>query len=497
MVAYDIVNHRRPLDPNAPQGANNPAVLQPQMPMWMVELQIVGCTRQQLENLMARRYFRQYSGLINPYTPIKLRFDLQWQLTLSWDGPDINSPSFPTITRHQQVYRYSQIFPSSQETQVVELFFGSRGQFTDASAKDIALGNESDVPNAFSLAPSAISFPVAGRRLPKVIVSGQTRYWRLQNSENQKETLLIEFQPRIVSQNNEEIIRGGDGVLELQRVSVDGQHIDGGMVPGTGNVVSPPPSTDPDFRLPRFRVRGTNPMPHADVQNTINALVQEFFASHNNLNHVVLLPLACWQETARRIFAHENGGDCHFDVRPSNRRRDSYVGFYYGHERDMPLFGPPHGYGFGQLDYPPVDDDSAWNFFSNIRRAVLQIFQIYGLGAYQHFTQGNGAATFNALANTDPQRRRALYQRELVRRYNGGTEFRWNAQATDWQISPSLARWEDPNNHNKGPNPRLPYPNRVLGTNVHYFEPYPNGTGANTQFPWPITFTPAMYGPST
>jgi hypothetical protein len=148
----------------------------------------------------------------------------------------------------------------------------------------------------------------------------------------------------------------------------------------------------------------------------------------------------------------------------------------------MPLFGPPHGYGFGQLDDPPVDDKSAWSFLENIRRAIRQIFETYGLGAFNHIHGHMPAVPDQGI--------RAIYQRELVRRYNGGTEFRWNGH--DWEIFPGLQKWADPHDHTRGANPRLLYPN-LLGTNIVYSV----GAGDHTVFPWPIAFTATNYGPGT
>ena len=85
---------------------------------------------------------------------------------------------------------------------------------------------------------------------------------------------------------------------------------------------------------------------------------------------------------------------------------------------------------------------------------------------------------------------RAIFQREIVRRYNSGTEF--VRHGSTWAIQPSL-QWFDPNDHSRGAHPNLGYANHVLGTQVVYSQ----GTGAATTFPWPIAFTEADYGPET
>jgi len=147
------------------------------------------------------------------------------------------------------------------------------------------------------------------------------------------------------------------------------------------------------------------------------------------------------------------------------------------------MFGFPHGYGFGQHDNPPVSDAGAWSFFENIKESVRRVMQ------------DKATVAWNLISNHLPpnanQRTRAVYQREVVRRYNGGGEFQWINNA--WRISPSISRWANPNNHAQGANPRLNYPNNVLGTNVVYSQ----GQGAQTNFPWPITFQQADFGPNT
>jgi hypothetical protein len=149
----------------------------------------------------------------------------------------------------------------------------------------------------------------------------------------------------------------------------------------------------------------------------------------------------------------------------------------------MPLFGPPHGFGFGQLDDPPVSDAAAWSFLENIRAAVRLIMIDKATAAYGHISAH--------LPVAPNQRIRATYQREIVRRYNGGREFRWTG--SDWVVDPSLSQWANAGDHSQGANPRLAYPNQVLGTAVVYA----TGAGAATAFPWPITFTAADYGPET
>lgn len=466
MVVYRFANHRRRLDPAAPAGAANPEVLKPQMPLWMAELQMIGVTRAALEAHLGHRYQRELHGLVDPWTPRAMRLELGWRLTLQWDGVDSNSPAFPAITRHTQVYRHSTAFTA---TQTVTLRYSHRGRLADASARPLALGADGSVPGALTSSTAPPDFPVSNRRHPQVLVGGRRRAWGRTAGAPAADALIVEYQPRIVDASGHEILRGGDGRLELVSATIDGR------------AVPPPAATAPIARLPEFRVAGRNPAPHADVTALIDALVEERYNLQSTLARTTLLSLQAWKTTARRIFAHENGGDNQFEHRGAGRRR--FGAHFYGHEAEMPLFGPPHGYGFGQLDSPPTSDDAAWSFVENLRESIRRIMVDKAQDAF---------ALISAHLPAPIDRRiRAVYQREIVRRYNGGREFQWNG--SDWEISPSVGRWADSADHSKGANPRLDYPNRVLGTGVVYSV----GSGGATTFPWPIAFAAAQFGPDT
>jgi hypothetical protein len=122
------------------------------------------------------------------------------------------------------------------------------------------------------------------------------------------------------------------------------------------------------MRLPRFRVRGKNPASFAQVQAVFDAAVQRYYNAHVGQAWVGVLPLDCWQETVRRILCHESSAQ--FDVRAPRTRRQEYFSLYFAHECDMPIFGPPHGYGYGQLDElggRGANDDEVWSFVRTSR----------------------------------------------------------------------------------------------------------------------------------
>ncbi|MES1241728.1 MAG: peptidoglycan-binding protein [Acidobacteriota bacterium] len=473
MAPFRFANASRLLDPAVPAGAANPSVLKPQMPLWMAELQLVGLVQADLQALMAQRHFLLHGTQTAPL--VTLAFDLAWSLGLAWDGPDSNSPSFrpPGVQgfpRPDQTHEFQQSFPGTEH---VELRFNSLGSLVDASGSAVTVGAAGEVPGAFSPAPAAMAFPVAGRRLPQFVVTGQSRAWGRQAGATSRSSMLIELQPSIVEPaTSAEILRGGDGMLALDTLRIDGSRIDGGLLAGEDGFTPPSPD-DPDFRWPPFRTRGRNP-PQADVETLINAVVEVFFNANATVPRIALLPLNVWQTTTRLIILHESGKVSfkHFDtaaqrVRFNQARRNLPVLVLgYGLEGGMPIFGAPHGYGFGQLDLVfnrGPNPDEVWSYLENVRTAVRVVMEEKATVAFQRFTQGPpglsatvrtaAAAAFAALPL---RRRRAMYRREIVRRYNGGRELTFESFSgqQQWVINAQSTQIE--------------YPNEVLGTTINY-----------------------------
>lgn len=441
MVAYEFANHERALNPATPAGTGNPAVLKPQMPLWMAELHLVGVNRALLEDLMLRRK-QSLTG-----NPTDLQIVANWNMTLSWDGPDSSTGS--GIQTNETI---------SSGSQTITLTLSAANQIDNVDA-------QSQVVNAISPAPTVPVFPVANRRLPQVVIDGQTRAWGRHSGATTIRTVLIEWQPLLTDVAGIEILRGGDSLLNLTSMTIAGAPIDVG--------VPPPAATEPAMRLPVFRVLGLNPGTRAHVEGLINSLVEEFFNAHNTLPRITLLTLDIWQQTARSIIFHESlstSAPVHsfghqFEFRGAGRRR--FGTQYYGHEQDMPVFGPPHGYGFGQLDTPRPSPDQVWSFLENIREAVRRIMEDKAQTAFNHFTVPSTAVSSVAFSGFNLRRRRAMYRREIVRRYNGGTEFRF--ESGSWRVHTTVSP------------DRQEYPNVVLGTNVVY--------------PGPTNFTEADFGP--
>lgn len=494
MHLYQLRNRERPFDPTAPAGPTNPDVWRPEMPLWMAEFHAVGVSSAPLTTLMALRGY--FGG-----AAFDLTVQLNWEVRLSWKGPDVGTDT-------TSPYQYDTPFAQQQ---TIRMHFGTSGQFVDAAGANITL-NAGELPDSMDPAPTPVSFPVAGRRLPKVLVSGQSRNWGRQNGAPTKETLVVENQLRIATTRNgieTESIRGGDGSLRAD-IRVDGTNV---LAPA-----EPAPAT----RLPRFRIIGRNPTEDANVtaveNSIINPIVEEYFNQHAQDAWIQMLPLAMWQVTARRIFHQESGGYRQFN--PTKTTTDFMgedINLYYAKVLEMPYFGGPHGYGMVQVDYgahptTPARDqllDEIWNFIDGVRGGVRHL-----MGP---LPDGKAGAAYHDLGLTNPQhnladttRMQAVFQRAVVRRYNGGSEFIWSNG--DFQIQPSSKKFVKSSAHEKGANPRLLYPNKILSTSVTYFTgdtvanriltdsgPHPltaADADARQVFTWPIAFGTGDFGPT-
>ncbi len=489
MVRYRIANEPRPLP------AGGAPVLRPRMPLWMGEVQLVGVTRTELEDLLRRRADRRGTPPGAPAGPFTTRISFRWRLRLSWDGPDGGSAAFgPPFPRPNQRHAHTLDLPRNATVVTAVLSYDDHGRLTDPKGVVAPADPAGALPGALQPAPAAAPYPAAGRRLPAVRL-GPLRPWGRARGVAALPSLVVEFQPSVEDATGE-VIRGGDGVLAIDDVSLDGTPVDPGS-PAAGGPA--PPAGSPLLRLPPVRVHGQN-VPAATVEDVVRALVREYVAAHAAAAHIAALPAEGWAETVLRILRHESGGQYRqFDERGPGRRpfRRQAGSWWFGTENGMPLFGPPHGYGIGQLDLfdtpqRGANDEEVWNWVENLRAAVRVVLADKALSAW----------TLIGLHVPAPldRRTRAVFQRETVRRYNGGTEFVWTGAS--WAMQPSL-QWLDAAAPGRGPHPNVLYPNQVLGTAVVYYTDAagaPNTPdGANTQFryPPPIPFVAADFGPGT
>jgi hypothetical protein len=267
----------------------------PEMPLWMAELQLVGLTTSDLEDLLIRRRDRKGSAAPLSIVP-------RFQIKLDWDGPD--------ITVNEDPYAFEHLLSSSAATVTIALD-------ADGHLKDMATNA---LDNALQPKPSVVPFPVSSRRLPTVRVD-QARTWGRRSGARSRPALVVEWQPRYEDKTGE-IIRGGNGVLKLTELSLDGVSLP------ADDAGSPPALT------PAFRVIGKNPN-EAALKTLADALVEQHYNANVTVDRIRALSLECWKGTVRRLVFHEAGTQ--FDERPSGRRR--FKGTYYGHEHDMPIFG--------------------------------------------------------------------------------------------------------------------------------------------------------------
>lgn len=455
MVPYDHHFRNRPIV----LSSGTSVVPRPEMPLWMMELQLVGTTKADLESLMALR------KALLPSNPTALDFEINWSFKLEWNGPDRGMTDDPM--RH---FREDVTLPVGTQRASLKLL-------KDDKVEDTKLAEP-------------VAYPVDNRRPPKIAVQGRTRRWGRGSTGAERDTVVIEYQPVLFAA--EEKIRGGDGRLSANALSIAGKPVEPGLVidAASGKPAAPPPGT-PIQALPVFRVRGANP-PNLDA--LVDALVAEFVHDNSTEDYVRLLPLAIWQVTMRSVAGHESGHRQFQDGSSFVERFAKTDGttYWYGLDKNMPLFGPPHGYGYGQLDSPEDDvkQDTNWDVVENLRESI-RILMDGAAHAYERLQAHLPASVQNDPTTAD-RRTRAVYQRDTVRRYNSGPsvhEFTWSG--TDWVINPNMPKWANANDHSQGPYGNLAYPNQVLGTHVAYWQ----GSGANATFPWPITFTAADYGP--
>jgi len=452
MIEYSLHQRDRAYNPSA--GINAP-VAKPEMPMWMGELHLWGLAQSDLLTLLALR------KIYLPNNPTSMRLELQWQMNFSWRGPDAGSATG---------FQYTEKLDASRGAQAISLALDNLGGI-DGLQNDV-------LTKAFSPAPVAPDFPVAGRRAPAVKV-GARRAWGRRAGASVGDAVLVEWQPLVVDASNNEMMRGGNGTLVVESIKVDGVQLDPG-VSVTPSGTRPFDPATPPATLPTFRIIGEDP-PQV-IDSLIDAVTQELYQANTATPSIAFFTLAQWQTTVRLLINHESKGH-QFTMVPRHHGGSISSTFsfrgHFGEERGMPLFGPPHGYGIAQLDTPRPTVDQIFSFAENVKGACSLLMTSKASGAW---------ASLNAHLAHD-QRSRAVYQREVVRRYNGFTEFQWNGTA--FVINPTLPQWEDAHDHSRGANSNLPYPNQVLGTHVVYS----TGHGAATVFPWPIAFQPADFGP--
>jgi len=444
MVRYAIRNHHPKTIPFAvvvqpPMPAGQGQVLATQMPFWIAELQLVGLNRTQLEDLLVRDATAATPG------SGRLELGIDWAIAISWDTPDRADPRNPIIQPRHRV----------TQAQTVTLQLTNEA---DAFARKLQNVQNGVATGAIQPAPQRIPFPVAGRRLPAVRIADAgaalQRTWG-RHGGAERDSLVVEWQPIYSSDgtiNGTPFFRGGDGLLSVPALRVNGQPVDPGQVFPRPTPTPPPAAVagPANLDLPRFRVHGINLTP-AEVGDMASVITEQTYRANIAASPwLSFVSLAVWQATARLIVGHETAS--HQFAAPGGFAQVGRITiplrgviFCHGKERDMPTFGAPHGYGVGQLD-PPGNIDRLWDLEANVIESIRRLLIDSGRRAQGDLGLGNNAAALT-------QKERAVFHRAAVRRYNGGTEFVRNAANTDWMIRPSVRN-----------EPNIYYPDAVLRT---------------------------------
>lgn len=413
-----------------PTGAG-PGVVQKlvsQMPFLMMELQLLGAERGAIEELLRLREQRT-SAPSN-----ELRLSTEWSLSIDWPTPDRGAanpflqPSF-SITDKQDVV----------------LKLDANADVTLRKLDGVSAGEAS---SAFATPPPTLSFPEPGRRQPKVRVSEAgavvERAWGRHGGTANQPSTVIEWQPVLTttgSAADKPLIRGGNVEVTLRSLTLAGAVVAPGPAfprPTPAGALPTKPATGvPLAFVPHFRIHGLNPAP-ADLTALVDAVTEsEFNANRAARPYLDFIPLEFWKVAMRGIVTHETNGR-QFATRgglatgviafASGGRTQAH-----GKERDMPIFGPPHGYGLGQLD-PPDNIDQVWDLEQAVLECVRRLLLEKASDA-QRSLANEFAASATAPLST---RSKNVFLRESVRRFNGGSEFVRNAANTDWEVFPSI-----------------------------------------------------------
>ena len=302
---------------------------------------------------------------------------------------------------------------------------------------------------------AAAPFPSAKRRAPKVWLAERSRVWGWKGEGPIVPTLVFEWQPPIVSaaRNNQvsEMMIGGDGSLRVRALTI------GGLAVGRDGSAPPAPtaSAPPLLALPTFRIKGKNPRDAAAMDELLTATIRDVIAANPTEGSARMLSPAAWKRISEILMFHESGGR-HFDDKVGRavfRERVPYQ--CHGIQSGMPKFGAPSGYGIGQHD-PPRSLQDLWNFYDHVRLGVeLLMVKQYGKGAYSYL---------NGLRALDPANAfdRAVFLREMVRRYNGCCEV--VLENGKWKLAPFAPATRKHPSPSAVSEKRVPYVNLALHT---------------------------------
>jgi hypothetical protein len=448
MVCYTIKADRQR---TLAQG--EPAFLMPEMPLWMVELQMLGWNKKDGELLLRLR--REQLGKDRCALKVQAAFAIE----LAWRSPDADLPNPKTENKYRDVDKTfrgafrkdSDGDPSFESQTLCEATLD-----IDVSGK-LKIGDDGASAVVSETPYAATPYPIDGRRIAATLLDGASRAWGWQGGNVSIPALVVEWQPPIATPEGYELILGGNGTLKLEKLVVDDQAILPPKPPEEDDDDDSPDSTADAavMSLPTFRVKGTNP-PADAIEKIRDAAIHDVMRANPNAGQVRMLNAEVWRWLAARLVAHESGGK-HFDTstgRVPYRKMAPYQ--CHGVQAGMPRFGAPSGFGLIQHD-PPLGLDDLWSFYANVRQGMKFLIMTKGGEAYQHL---NGLHALDQGSQLD----KAVLVRETVRRYNGGREF--TREGGHWIIHTTVsAKYHE-------------YPNVVLDTQGD-IEYSPDGIGMN------------------
>jgi hypothetical protein len=450
MVCFTIKANRK----RAP-AEGEPPLLMPEMPLWMVELQMLGWNKKDGELLLRLR--REQLGADHSALKIQAGFAMQ----LAWRSPDADLPNPKTTNPYCDVSKTFQggFRQGSDDTLSFESQTLSEATLDTDVAGKLKIGDDGTSSVVSATPYAAVPYPVEGRRTPATVLDGAKRSWGWRGTDASIPALVIEWQPPVATPEGFELILGGNGTLKLEKLSVDEREISPPKTEGSADVDLP--------SLPVFRVKGANPASSA-IEEIRDAAIRDVMAANSGAAQVRMLGIPVWRAICARILKGESRG-MHFGdkVDPAvYRGKTPYQ--CHGLQAGMPSFGAPSGFGLGQHD-PPRSLEDMWSFYENMRVGVKIMIVDKGGSAYRYL---NGLHRLDENSRLD----KAILIRETVRGYNGGRELR--RENDQWVIHTSVPK----NRHN--------YPNDILGTGADIVY-QPDGTAAifGSHAPLPVTST--------
>ncbi|HEY3822537.1 MAG TPA: hypothetical protein VGL81_35475 [Polyangiaceae bacterium] len=290
-------------------------VPQPQMPMFMAELQVFGVQKAPIEEFLLRRK-NNVPALGYLTDPQSVQLEIDWKLAFMWKGPDCDPPESPNDDFHDPHpggYKLGAVVTGNPECSFKGVWTAnklstSRQKVTLKLGADNTLSvTDNAVSGAFDPVPVKLPFPTDTRRVPEVAIKGPKtqRPWGRSKTAKTGPAMVVEWQIPVVDSDGREIVRGGDGELTVETLKIDGKALQRGVSATAAAATS-------DLRLVRFRVSGENVTP-ADTRNadvhlskSIEQAVAETYGKLADGATAKVIDVKGWKLAYRRIVHHES-----------------------------------------------------------------------------------------------------------------------------------------------------------------------------------------------